>query len=143
MILETSRLSVPAESEQITIVRQFVRLACHRYGCDSDTDNILQVADELMANAVEHGSPDSESMIEIGVAPTERGVRIEVHDHAHPTPDLSPVTAQRTSEESTPEAGVHGLQIVAELSSAWGVEDEPDGKVVWAEIPGSSLPSHA
>jgi anti-sigma regulatory factor (Ser/Thr protein kinase) len=139
MTLETSRLSIPAESEQAMIVRQFVRLACHRYGCDGVTDNILLVADELVANAVEHGSPEPASNIEIGIVPTQRGVRVEVHDHVHETPNLPAVAATSTSEETTG----HGLQIVAELATAWGVDDEPDGKVVWAEVAATPRTSHA
>jgi anti-sigma regulatory factor (Ser/Thr protein kinase) len=143
MTLETSRLSIPAESEQAIIVRQFVRLACHRYGCDGVTEDILQVADELVANAVEHGSPEPASNIEIGIVPTQRGVRIEVHDHVHEPPDPSAAAAPEASEEMASETTSHGLQIVAELASAWGVEDEPDGKVVWAEVAATPRTSHA
>src|ERR1700709_1919437 len=112
--IESSTISVPAESEQASIVRQFVRLACHRYGCDGVTDNILLVADELVANAVEHGSPEPASNIQVGNVPTQRGVRVEVPDHVHETPTLSGVAATSTSEETTG----HGLQIVAELATA-------------------------
>ncbi len=87
---ESSTISVPAESEQVTIVRQFVRLACHRYGCDAVTDNILLVTDEMMAAALVHAAaaPRSaaDSTVEVGIIPTQRGVRIEVHDHVHDEP---------------------------------------------------------
>lgn len=130
MTLETSRISVPVDSEHAMIVRQFVRLACHRYGCDAVTDNVLQVTDELVANAVEHAASDGEGpgaqTLEVGIVPTQRGVRIEVHDgsHRHPEEGLSESDEQQ------------GLRIVATLASSWGVDDEPDGKTVWAEMSG-------
>lgn len=133
MTLETSRISVPADSEHATIVRQFVRLACHRYGCDAVTDNVLQVTDELVANVVEHAVHDVDDAaatpqtVEVGIVPTQRGVRIEVHDgsHRHPEDGLP-----ASSDEH------QGLRIVATLASSWGVDDEPDGKTVWAEMLG-------
>jgi anti-sigma regulatory factor (Ser/Thr protein kinase) len=130
VINETSRISVPAESEQATIVRQFVRLACHRYGCDAEADNILQVTDELVANAVAHGSPEPGATVEVGIVPTQRGVRVEVHDHVHG--DDPPRDADR---------GPHGLQIVSSLASSWGVTDDQDGKVVWAEMTRTPVPA--
>lgn len=130
MTLETSRISIPVDSEHATIVRQFVRLACHRYGCDGVTDNVLQVTDELVANVVQHAAHDEESTsqtLEVGIVPTQRGVRIEVHDgsHRHPEEGLSDSPDEH-----------QGLRIVASLASSWGVDDEPDGKTVWAEMSG-------
>ena len=146
MVRETSRISVPAEREQATIVRQFVRLACHRYGCDAVVDNILQVTDELVANAMAHGSPDPETTVDIGIIPTQSGVRIEVHDHVH-TASEADLHRQAADEQAAEENGIrevqHGLQIVSSLASSWGVTEDPDGKVVWAEMSGSALPAHA
>jgi anti-sigma regulatory factor (Ser/Thr protein kinase) len=122
--LETSRISVPAESEQATIVRQFVRLACHRYGCDRETDAILQVADELVAQAVEHGPHPPGDTVEVGIVPTQRGVRIEVSDHVPPRPDD---TLHQPGEAPS-------MHIVSVLATAWGVEDAQNGTTVWAEV---------
>jgi len=127
---ESSMISVPAESEQAGIVRQFVRLACHRYGCDAVTDNILLVTDEMMAAALAHVRSRTESTVEVGIIPTQRGVRIEVHDHVHDEPGGPQV---RDEDQS--------LRIVSTLASEWGVSDESDGTVLWAEIVRSG--SHA
>jgi anti-sigma regulatory factor (Ser/Thr protein kinase) len=132
---ETSRISIPAESEQAMIVRQFVRLACHRYGCDAASDNILQVTDELVANAVAHGSPEPGATVDVGILPTPRGVRIEVHDHVHAAPNSDLGTKADHDQ--------HGLQIVAYIASEGGVLDDAEGKVVWAEVAASILPAHA
>jgi len=120
---EASTISVPAESEQAGIVRQFVRLACHRYGCDGVTDNILLVTDEMVATALAHVSSRADSTVEVGIIPTQRGVRIEVHDHVHDEPGGPQMRDEGTS-----------LQIVSTLASEWGVSDESDGMVLWAEI---------
>ena len=125
---EASTISVPAESEQAGIVRQFVRLACHRYGCDAVTDNILLVTDEMMATALAHARSTADSTVEVGIIPTQRGVRIEVHDHAHDEPG-------GPQDQS--------LRIVSTLASEWGVSDESDGTVLWAEIARSVTPAPA
>ena len=49
-------------------MRQFVRLAAHRYGCDALADNILQVTDELMAHAVAAGPHAPGDTVEEGEA---------------------------------------------------------------------------
>ena len=125
MFAEPSTLTVPAESEQAMIVRQFVRLACHRYGCDGMADSVPQVTDELMNNALEHGSGPDDT-VQVGILPTQGGVRIEVHDHSHgrqPAPTMQ-------DEPS-------GLQIIESLAVDWGVTDEADGTTVWAEMTGA------
>jgi anti-sigma regulatory factor (Ser/Thr protein kinase) len=129
---EASTISVPAESEQATIVRQFVRLACHRYGCDAVTDNILLVTDEMMAAALAHAASASDSVVEVGIIPTQHGVRIEVHDHVHDEPGGPQV---RDEDQS--------LKIVSTLASEWGVADESDGTLLWAEIARSGTPAPA
>jgi anti-sigma regulatory factor (Ser/Thr protein kinase) len=122
MFAEPSTLTVPAESEQAMIVRQFVRLACHRYGCDGMADSVLQVTDELMSNAIEHGSGPDDT-VKVGILPTQRGVRIEVHDHSHGR-ETAPAILDAPS----------GLQIIESLAADWGVTDEADGTTVWAEM---------
>ncbi|HSP38431.1 MAG TPA: ATP-binding protein [Frankiaceae bacterium] len=125
MFAETSRISVPAESEQAGVVRQFVRLACHRYGCDAVTDNVLQVTDELVGSAFSHCSGPG-CMVDVGIIPTQRGVRVEVHDRSRDGDRLAPATGDEPSV----------FQIVATLAAEWGVDDGTDGTTVWAELTG-------
>jgi len=137
--LETSTLSIPPESEQAAIVRQFVRLACHRYGVDGATDTVLQITDELVENAIAYGSPDG-TPVDVGLVPQANGVRVEVRDHSPVLPDTSVSSAAPTGD---PAAEPRGLQIVASLAQSWGVIEAPDGKVVWAEIRAPSTITHA
>jgi hypothetical protein len=133
VIRETSRISVPAESEQATIVRQFVRLACHRYGCDAVADNVLQVTDELVGLAVARHSSAADT-VDVGIVPTARGVRVEVHDAAAPTG--APAVPQARDADN-PE----GLQIVESLAVDWGVTDDDGGTTAWAEMAGEPTTS--
>lgn len=128
MALEPSELTVPAELEQASIVRQFVRLACHRYGCDAAADNVLAVTDELVANAFEHRSGPDDT-VRVGITPTPNGVRVEVHDHSHAALPLP-----RTEEQPS------ARRIVESLAADWGVADEPDGTTTWAELSAAGSP---
>ncbi len=133
MILETSRIRVPAESDQATIVRQFVRLACHRYGCDAVADNVLQVTDELLANALGHARHAADDTLEVGIVPTQRGLRVEVSDPVAATepngggePAGTPLIGRQDERQ--------GLRIVASLAQDWGIEEVGSGTTLWAEM---------
>ncbi len=78
---------------------------------------------EVVTNALRHGAGDVTLGMDAGAA----AVRVEVGDASprHPT---------CTDAEETAEGG-RGMSIVAALSSAWGVVDDPPGKIVWFEVP--------
>jgi anti-sigma regulatory factor (Ser/Thr protein kinase) len=131
MILETSRIRIPAESDQATIVRQFVRLACHRYGCDAEADNVLQVTAELLSNALGHVNHSAEDTLEVGIVPTQRGVRVEVSDSAAaPEAGDQPVAPPRIAQQDERQ----GLRIVASLARDWGIDEVGTGTTLWAEM---------
>jgi anti-sigma regulatory factor (Ser/Thr protein kinase) len=87
-------------------------------------DDAALVVAELLANAVQHGSPP----LSIAVRAEPSKVRIEVHD-ANARPPVRPVASSTTMTG-------RGLALVAAVSARWGVDrSEPDGgKVVWAEL---------
>ena len=86
------------------------------------------VASELVGNAVRHSGCRDEDRLHVEVSLLGGRLLISVHD-----PGLSGVAAQ--SEDGGPLGpGGWGLQIVGELSQAWGAE-RPDGYRVWAELP--------
>ena len=82
------------------------------------------VAAELLANAIEHGTPP----VSITVIADAARVHIAVYD-ANPRPPVRPVP-------STTNMTGRGLALVIALSARWGVDhDAADGgKVVWAEL---------
>ena len=54
-------------------------------------------------------------------------------------PDVTgPVAAGE--DRAFPVMSGHGLSVVSQLASRWAVDPLPDGKVVWAELPGAGLP---
>jgi anti-sigma regulatory factor (Ser/Thr protein kinase) len=134
MLLETSRIRIPAESDQATIVRQFVRLACHRYGCDAQADNVLQVTDELLSNAMGHAHHSKDDTLEVdlevNIVPTQRGVRVEVCDCTAPREPR--VVAAPSSNGREDER--QGLRIVASLAHEWGIDELATGTTLWAEM---------
>jgi anti-sigma regulatory factor (Ser/Thr protein kinase) len=81
------------------------------------------VISELATNAVVHaGTPFS-----VSVRPTGSTVRISVRDSkpAHP----------RLRNARPNDLSGRGLHLVAATADGWGVEPDPGGKTVWAELP--------
>lgn len=92
---------------------------------------VIQVADELASNAYEHA--DGPRAVHVSHQPALRGTTVEVED-AHP---LSRLTVGRSRFGDGAHRG-HGLRIVDQIASAWGVRRSTgsrEGKTVWAEIP--------
>lgn len=89
-------------------------------------DDAMLVASELVTNAVRYGRPE----ITVGMARTNRGLRIEVGDQGDALPLMAPMVpeANRT--------GGRGLLIVASTASDWGISthNPPPGKTVWVEL---------
>jgi hypothetical protein len=78
-----------------------------------------------------HGSAryvslDAGCPFRVSVRRCESDVRLEVHD-------LSPARPRRRAA-AVHAIGGRGVAVVAALSTRWGTERVPDGKVVWAEL---------
>ncbi len=111
--------------------RAFTRRTLHRWGVPSDTaaDTELLVT-EIVTNAVIHaGTPLQLELSRDG----DHMVRFSVRDYSRDQPVLRWPAPGAVSGR--------GLQIVNRVASRWWVEDEPDGKVVWVELPPRPLPA--
>ena len=86
---------------------------------DAFADDVNLVATELVSNVVRH-TDDGGRMEAWDGDP----FRVEMHDSSPVLPQTAPATTK----------GGRGLRIVDALSSNWGSEPLPDGKVVWAEL---------
>jgi hypothetical protein len=81
-----------------------------------------QVVSELVTNAILHGAQP----VTLRILRGEHALRLEVEDCGRAIPVMSRPSADTMTGR--------GLSLVAALASGWGVEESPDGKVVWAEL---------
>ena len=116
-------LDLPQALTSAAEARRFVAGKVTDWGLEDLLDDALLVASELAANAVTHA--DSPCRIRLSVnAATQR---IDVIDTGSGTPEPQP--ASWTEEHG------RGLHLVDALTTAWGLEIIPEGKLVWAELP--------
>ena len=93
---------------------------------DQPTDTVEIAAlltDELIANAMEHGVGNP--TLAVNVTGSQLVVRVRDDDR---TVNLAPLPMEPTRARG------RGLAIVNALASAWGVEPQRYGKVVWFEL---------
>jgi hypothetical protein len=81
------------------------------------------LTNELVSNAMEHGSGQPRLAVNLG----RSQLHVRVHDE-DPTVDLVPLAIEPTSQRG------RGLAIVDALATAWGVEPHWDGKAVWFSL---------
>lgn len=113
---------VPAEPASVRAAREFVRLHCERWACTDAVESVTLIFSELVTNAVVHArTPAVLRLMRDDVV-----LRVEVADSADTSPE--PRDPDRYA------AGGRGLHIVSELAQAWGIDPDPPGKVVWAEL---------
>jgi CheY-like chemotaxis protein len=116
-------LELPADPASVAEARAFVRTTFASWDVDYElTQDVLIIASELVTNAITHAN----SACELRLAADEAKVRISVLDRGDGTPDL-------LAHSDTRPHG-RGLHIVGALSTAWGVDRMPEGKLVWAQI---------
>lgn len=87
------------------------------------------LADEVVHNALVHARTGFEVTIEVG----EDGCRVSVADRSPAVP------VRRRPDEGLHAGG--GTRLLERLSTSWGTEVTPEGKVVWFEIRGHRAPS--
>lgn len=108
-------------AESVRHARRFVARTLESWGSDAGDDACLLVS-ELATNAVIHaGTPYT-----VTVAMSLDVVRVCVAD-------ASTATARRGRYGEMAATG-RGLGMVADLSSKWGIDTSPAGKVIWFEI---------
>jgi len=103
-------------------VRQLVTQACSAWRLTEIAGTAALVATELVANVVRH----AHTTMEFTVGLRDGRVCLTVRDGSRLVP--------RLREPRPGEAGGRGLQLVRELTDAWGVLPVSDGKVVWTQL---------
>lgn len=108
------------------VARRLVRDTCPPWQVDGELQQIAElVVSELVDNVVKHARTAAALTLERG----HQGLRVAVRDTG-PADGFAPA-----SDGSTDSRGWgRGLELVARLAAAWGVETHPVGKTVWAEL---------
>lgn len=115
------RIELSADPASAGTARRAVRSACAE--TEVDLDSLLLCTSELVTNAVLHGTPPLELVVDIGVAT----VRVQVRD-------ASEHVAHRRRPMAADTVSGRGLTIVESLTSRWGSELTDNGKVTWFEL---------
>ncbi len=115
-------LDAPRDVVAGASARALVRDALRDWGLVAIFDDAALVVTELVTNAITHGG----SAFRLQLSRTSGAFRIEVVDDGEGTPEPQP--------QDTEAEGGRGIMLVDAMSSSWGVENVPQGKLVWAEI---------
>ncbi len=125
----TQRQTFPSTPASAGQARRFVESVLE----DGDLDHLAYPAtmlvSELVANAVLHTG----TAIEVVVCPEPDAVRVEVHDGS---PQL-PIRKHYSNMSGTG----RGLLLVERMASEWGSDRTAEGKMVWFELDGRSVPT--
>jgi anti-sigma regulatory factor (Ser/Thr protein kinase) len=114
-----------AEPREVAGLRRVMRLHLGLWGLSSLADAAQVCVSELVTNVIRHVGHGTAAVLAVSVR--ETFLRIEVLDRGvRSLPALQ-------KPEPDEEAG-RGLLLVEALCSRWGVEQRPDGKVIWCEL---------
>lgn len=124
------RAGFPARPDRAAAVRRMLAARLAAWCLDDLVDSVILAADELFANAVEHGSAGPDERITVAAVCAAGELRVEVSDP-------SPVVPVPRSAGVVEESG-RGLAIVDALAADWGTEPPQSGvrgKTVWFTMP--------
>lgn len=115
--------SFPPTPESVGGARQFTRRTLVSWGADGLEDDVRIVASELATNALLH----ARTRFTLTLTLDGDRLRLTMADGSATQPRMR----RFNGTEST--TG-RGLRMVAELSHAWGVDKDGQGKAVWCEF---------
>lgn len=118
-----ARSRLAAEVESAGSARRFVETTLRGWDSGQPLDVIKLLVSELVTNAVLHAHSPPEVTVQL----RRDTVRVEVMDASSSLPVVRKAASYDTSGR--------GMALVETLSSAWGAEPRPGGKVVWFEVP--------
>lgn len=118
-----------ADVTALASVRDFACNEARALNPRADVDLIALVVGELAANSAVHQG--GEARLELRRC-ADGSIEISVTDDDPAPPELVEKPAWST-------AGHRGIQLIAALAEAWGIEHLPSGKRVWAQVAPSSV----
>ncbi|MDO5711207.1 MAG: ATP-binding protein [Micrococcales bacterium] len=99
--------------------------------CPDIIDEAESVIAELVGNAIRHARPLADGCVRIRWKVKAGAVEVEVRDGGS---DSTP----RAARPSPMALRGRGLRIVRSMAHEWGVQDEGNGRTVWAALGGPS-----
>jgi anti-anti-sigma regulatory factor len=116
------RLRLPNELASPRVAREFTRMTCRQWHCTTVIDEAALLVGELVTNTVMHTLSSPEVHLEL-----RRDLfSIAVYDD---------VPGEVSLLDPGTGGGLHGLLLVAQISTAWGCSPTSSGgKVVWATL---------
>lgn len=123
---------IPHAVESVPAIRQILHEDLTERGIDPVIIGEAQtVASELVANAVKHAKALGDGCVRIRWKVKGGTVEVEVSDGGGPT-TVRPVPPSPWANSG------RGLRIVRSLAHEWGVQDDKNGRTVWAALGGPS-----
>jgi anti-sigma regulatory factor (Ser/Thr protein kinase) len=122
--LNRPALSLGPGPRGVQDARRWVMATCHDIGRDDLVECAQLGTSELVTNALLHGAPP----LTVRVRGTREHPRVEVRDGS---PDLPHMPTTDARDDDLLLTFGRGLSIIARCSTAWGVEVEDGGKIVW------------
>lgn len=118
--MEPASTVLDAVPSSIAEARAMVRERCRAAGAsDLSSDLAVLLTSEVVTNAVLHAA----SRARLSVIATAETIRVEVGDDSTELPQV--LRLRRGSPHG------RGMALLEDLADAWGVREEPGGKVVW------------
>lgn len=123
---------IPHAVESVPLVRQILHEDLIARGIDPVIIGEAEtVASELVANAVKHAKALGDGCVRVRWKVKSGTVEVEVSDGGGPT-TVRPVPPTPWANSG------RGLRIVRSLAHEWGVQDDRNGRTVWAALGGPS-----
>lgn len=125
--MQESARDFPGDAENVRAARRFVSETAERWNLGDLAWPLVQIVSELASNAVIHAGTD----FTVRLSREGDATRIEVLDGS--------TRKARSRRYELDSSTGRGLQLVENLSRAWGVAGGPRGKTVWAVVDGAAL----
>lgn len=120
-----ARRQFSASPAGVRASRRWAAACCVRWGCDAAAPAVALVVDELVANAIEHAHSEPSVSLER----RDDTIRGQVHDDGSGTVTVWPPSVDLERQ------GAWGLLVVQQLTDAWSVFYDQQGKTVYFRIP--------
>lgn len=132
--LRRATFAIPASLESAGLARKMTEVVLHAWDSPVDDFTAVLLLSEVFTNAVLHGvetCSDTTASIGVDLVETVTGLHVEVHD-----PNEGKRYGVALEHPTAQSESGRGLELVEELSTAWGCKYTPTGKFVFFDVDG-------